>query len=57
MCVGVDPCCCSRDGTMDKMAVLMLNVEAVCSSTSLPNVLLADEGGCEINAVLICDVG
>ena len=37
--------------------MLMLDVEAVCSLTSSPNMLLANEGGCKINAMFICDVG
>ena len=52
MCVGVDPCRCSRDGTVEKVTVLMLDMEAVC----LPNMFLANEGGCEIDTTLIRDV-
>ena len=55
--VGINPCGCSRDRTVEVMAVLMLNVEAVCSPTRPPNVILADEGSCKVNAMLICDVG
>ena len=57
MCVGVNPRCCSRDGPMKKMAMSMLDVEAICSRTDPPNVLLTDEGCCKIDAMLIRHVG
>ena len=57
MCMGVYSCCCSRDGTMQKVAVFVLNVEAVCFWTTLPNVILANEGRREVDAMLISDIG
>ena len=42
---------------MEEMAVLVLNVEAICFWTRSPNVSLADEGSGKIDAMLIRDVG
>ena len=57
MCLRVDPSCCSRDGAMEEVAVFVLNVEAVCFWTTLPNVILANEGRREVDAMLVGDVG
>ena len=57
MRVRVYACGCSGDGSVKEMAMTMLNMEAVCSRSGLPNMFLANEGCCKINAVLVCDVG
>ena len=57
MCLRVDPSCCRRDGAMEKVAVFVLNVEAVGFWTTLPNVILANEGRRKVDAMLVGDVG
>ena len=42
---------------MEKVAVFVLNVEAVCFWTTLPNVILANEGRRKVDAMLVGDVG
>ena len=48
---------CSGDGSVKEMAVTMLDMETVCFRSVPPNMFLADEGCCEVDAVFVCDIG